>query len=351
MEKRVYIVSLNFNPGHVSHMMASYRQFTELGYKPCLYVDGQFKDFVPVNTDILIYGVNKPEPCCVAMFLFPSFHNIMEIIRFKRMSGCKVFYVFHEPLDKYASYRKAGFSWQKMLKLRVINYVNTLTVKWSDIILLPSRKAIEFYNNNPLYNNPHCHYLPLMYDDENDDTYAKLHREYFSYIGTVASDHSFEEYLQFVNQAIRLQELSDIKFLIATRSSIQMDERMRDLLASKRLVLIEGKPLSDEEINKCYASSLLIWNAYERSTQSGVLAKAFMFGTPAIVLKKNLSEFVSEGKEVVAIDDNTSYGKICQAVAQIMNHYTDFTHACRSRFLNTFYYGNYNKTVNDLIQF
>ena len=30
---RAYIISLNFNPGHVSHMVASYKQCEEMGYE------------------------------------------------------------------------------------------------------------------------------------------------------------------------------------------------------------------------------------------------------------------------------------------------------------------------------
>lgn len=37
------IVSLNFNPGHFSHLSANYQLFKAIGYKPYLYVNRAFK--------------------------------------------------------------------------------------------------------------------------------------------------------------------------------------------------------------------------------------------------------------------------------------------------------------------
>ena len=342
---RAYIVSLNFNPGHVSHLMASYKQCQEIGYDAWLYIDRKFIDFVPQNSQYIVYGESKPVDCGLAIFVFPSQRNLKEILWLKAKRCQKIVYIFHEPLDKYSTYRAAGFSRKKMLKLRIINMVNALTVRWSDVILLPSRKAVDYYKMNRLYRNDNYHYLPLLYDDEWDDTLESVERKYFSYIGHVAEDHSFQEYMDFVSQAISSGDLSGIKFLIATRSKVAHDASIAKLLNTGRLELTEGAPMTDGQINHYYASSVAIWNAYTRTTQSGVLAKAFMFGTPAIVMKKNLSEFVEDGKDVVAINDNTSYEEIRQAVEYMKHDFQSFSAACRKRFLNTFYYRNYNEEI------
>ena len=347
---RAYVVSLNFNPGHVSHMVASYRQLEELSYESWMYIDKQFVDFIPKGLRYVIYGEDKPFYSDVAIFLFPSYHNLREIVWMKRKCKSKIVYIFHEPLDKLSSYRKAGFSHMKMLKLRMINLISALTVRWSDVILLPSEKAVGYYEANRLYHNKNYYYLPLMYDDETNGGEDAIRREYFSYIGTVASDHSFNEYLQFVCWAIDNKVLTSLRFLIATKSRVEMTDLMKRLMDSGRLELIEGRPLTNMEINRCYASSILVWNAYERTTQSGVLANAFMFGTPAIMLNKNLSEFAEDGKEVVAIDDNTSYTAIKQAVERVMADFSAYSSACRKRFLDVFYYRNYNHLMEAILK-
>ncbi|WP_233185630.1 glycosyltransferase [Thermotoga sp. SG1] len=48
------------------------------------------------------------------------------------------------------------------------------------------------------------------------------------------------------------------------------------------LRIAHGRPLPNSEINRAYKESFCIWNVYRRSTQSGVLPKAYMFGTPVI---------------------------------------------------------------------
>jgi len=243
-------------------------------------------------------------------------------------------------------YRKAGFSYTYLAKLWVINRISSLTVKWSDVVLLPSKKAVDFYNANPLYKNANYHYLPLFYDDERTQEHQQIERKYFSYIGTVAADHSFGEYLKFVEWAVKENELQGMKFLIATKSEFEAPQVLND---STRVEIRKGKPLSNEEINEAYASTLVVWNAYARTTQSGVLAKSFMFGTPAVVLKKNLSEFTMDGQEVVAIDDNTSFEEIESAVNRIVSDFNHYSGSCRKRLEKTFYYRRYNEEIRKLV--
>ena len=337
MEKAL-IISLNFNPGHVSHMVAGYRQYEELGYEPVYCVAPRFVDFLPEGSRICVYGKDSVPEAAVALFVFPSEKNL-GLIRALKRRGTRVIYIFHEPLGPLKEFREAGFSLKYLVKLWLINRINALTVKWSDEILLPSRKALELYKASPLYKNANYRYLPLLYTDERTAELAGTPRRYFSYIGTVAADHSFAEYLSFVEWAVKENRLPQLNFLIATRSEFDVPEV---LAASPRVKIQKGRPLTDAEINEAYASSYVIWNAYARTTQSGVLAKSFMFGTPAVVLRKNLSEFVQDGKEVVAIEDNTSFGQVEAAVKAVLEDFPRFSAAARARFEDTFYYRKYN---------
>lgn len=343
--ERALIISLNFHPGHVSHMIASYKQCEEIGYSSVYYVAEGFVDYLPKGSRICVYGKDSFPKASVAIFVFPSEKNLLLIRKLKRL-GAKIIYIFHEPLSPMKEYLKAGFSYKYLAKLWVINRISCLTVKWSDAILLPSNKAVDFYKANTLYRNENFHYLPLLYDDERTTEHGKLERKYFSYIGTVAADHSFPEYMEFVKNAIRYNLLPQLNFLIATKSEFDVP---KELLASPRVDIKKGNPLSDSEINDCYASSLVVWNAYTRTTQSGVLAKSFMFGTPAIVMKKNLSEFTEDGREVVAIEDNKSCEQIRKAVLIIMEDFMRYSQCCRRRFEECFYYGNYNNQMKDIL--
>lgn len=340
------IISLNFHPGHVSHMVASYKQCEELGYKSTYYVDPEFENYLPANSNILKNGINSCPITDLAIFLFPSQKNLPLIWKMKR-KGVKVVYIFHEPLSPMSDYRKAGFSYKYLAKLWVINRISQLTVKWSNLILLPSKKAVDFYEKNSLYKNRNYHYLPLMYDDEKKERYDSISRTYFSYIGTAAADHSFNEFLNFVEWAIKENKMPELRFLIATKSSFTVPDALK---GSQRITIQQGRPLTDEEINAYYASSIVVWNAYARTTQSGVLAKSFMFGTPALVLRKNCNEFAHDGMEIKAIEDNANKDEIAAAIVEVKKNFLFYSSNCRKRFMESFYYRQYNKQFRELIE-
>lgn len=270
----------------------------------------------------------------------------MPLIWKLKRQGVKVVYIFHEPLAPMHIYRKAGFSKKYLAKLWVIDHISALTVRWSDYVLIPSRKAIKYYEENSLYTNKHYHYLPLMYSDEREECYIFVSRIYFSYIGTVAADHSFQEYLEFVEWAITNNKLEGISFMIATKSEFEVPEIMKN---SNRISIHKGIPMTDEEINTYYSSSIAVWNAYARTTQSGVLAKSFMFATPAVVMRANLNEFTHDGVNVVAIEDNSDKEQIAAAVQKIYENQERFSAECRKEFEKSFYYRVYNEQFKRII--
>lgn len=343
MSEKALIISLNFNPGHVSHLVASYKQCQEIGYDSEFYVNPIFKEFLPKGLKITLAGQNLPE-CRLAIFLFPSTHNLNLIYKLKKR-GVKIAYIFHEPLTPLSQYRAAGFSYLYLAKLWIIDHISALTVKWSDLILLPSMKAENYYWANKLYRNDNATYMPLLFDDELKEP-LNYERKYISYIGTVAADHSFEEFIAFVKASLANKWFENKDFLIATKSEVEIPV---ELQYSSRVKVQKGRPLTDDEINAAFAESAVIWNAYIRSTQSGVLAKSYMFGTPAVVLKKNLNEFMIEAETVVPIVDNKNVEHIKQAIEKIICNQRYYVDCCRELFLKTFYYRNHNEMFKSLV--
>lgn len=343
------IISLNFHPGHVSHLRASYHQFKELGYESCYYVNKAFEGFLPKGSRAIFYGEDKPAAADVAIVWFPSQKNLSVMWSLKRKFKTKIIYCFHEPVTSFKEYHDSGYTRKQVLIERVKDWIGAYTSNIANAVVLPSKKAYNNYLAGKLYKNPNAIYLPLMYDDELTVEHINTERKYFSYIGTVAPDHSFNEFLSFIKWAYKQESLNKVHFLIATRSAVESDDELNKMIEAGRLKLIQGKPMDDETINSCYASTYVVWNAYARTMQSGVLAKSFMFGTPAIVLRKNLSEFTEDGKEVVAIDDNTSFEEIKNAVVKITGSFTQLSDAARKRFEETFYYKKYNNYLEQVL--
>jgi hypothetical protein len=340
--KNALVASLNFHPGHFSHLVASYRLLADSGYAPHLYVHRSFNamdvegEFRKINRPGELRGLGTVD---VAVFWFPSLRNVLEILRLRLRFGTKVVYVNHEPWDSFASYRASGFGLRQIAKVWLISLVNLSVILLSSGVVLPSSGAYALYRQKFAWLNRNYRRIPLLFDDEEKGG-TDHGREFVSYVGTVAADHAFDRFVEFVDAAVTNEWLPGLRFLIATRSEIP--ERERAILArhlpSGRVVVVEGRPMSNQEINGHFQRSLVVWNAYHRSMQSGILPKAYMFGAPVVTLRRNGGEFVDDHVTGVLIERNDDPVEIREAVEEIRRSPGAFARASREKFLKTFHY-------------
>lgn len=338
------VVSLNFNPGHFSHLVATYRLLAEAGYTPCLYVHPSFQQMDERNEFRTLTSreeLKAAGPVAAAVFWFPSLRNIGEMLRL-RLGGTRLAYVFHEPFDTIAHYRRSGFSRLKVARITAISLINVPVLLLVHQVMLPSAVSLRLYRQRYLWLNANFHHIPLLFDDEAAAAPAATPpaKDCISYIGTVAPDHAFDCFVDFARVAIEQQRLGGLRFLVATRSGIPDREReiLGQLAASGRLQIYAGHPMSTEEINDHYRRSLVVWNAYRRSNQSGVLPKAFMFGAAVLASSDLENEFVEDGVTGRVIRDRHDVSEIASAVEEIAQRADSYGRACRSKFVSTFYY-------------
>jgi len=340
----ILVVSLNFNPGHFSHLGANYKLLIDAGSTPYLYINRLFNRmdksdwFEKINSGD---GLKNLKNIDAAVFWFPSLRNIFEIIRLKMFYRSKVIYIYHEPFDSIQNYYKSGFGFKKIAKIWLINLVNIPVIFLSDSIVLPSTSSFNLYKKKYTSLNKKYSLIPLIFDDEATADVVEV-KKFISYIGTVAADHAFDRFVDFVAMAIDKQWFPDMTFLVATSSRIPAREKaiLEPHLKSGKVVVSEGYPMTNEEINCHYRGSLIVWNAYNRSMQSGVLPKAYMFGAAVIVLSRNANEFVENHKTGVLIEDNNDMVKIKEAMEEIIIDMDYFSLNCRRKFLEVFYYKN-----------
>ena len=348
------IVSLKFNPGHFSHLAANYKLFEELNYKTCLLLNPSFKKMDEENNYKKIYTLKglKKGDIKVAVFWFPSIKNIWEIIKLRFIFNAKVIYVYHEPFDSIGNYYKSGFGFRKIVKICLINFVNFPILLFSNTIILPSSNSLSLYKEKYRRINKNYTMIPLLFDDEGNDFIKIENKKYISYIGTVAADHAFTKFVDFAVEAMNNDWFSEYQFLIATSSIIPLKEKKKIglFVINKNIFIQEGIPMSNTVINSFFEKSALVWNAYNRSMQSGVLPKSFMFGTPVIVLKKNANEFMQDGITGLLIDDNNDVIEIKEAVETILSKKDFFFVNCRNKFKETFYYKNKVDVFNNAIE-
>jgi glycosyltransferase involved in cell wall biosynthesis len=342
MNKTAIVESRNFNPGHLSHILANYKLFQDEGISPILLVHPSFQDMnigggFNVLTSLKWRRMGKIDWLVV---WFPSLRAIFDIVLLRWLCGAKVIYVLHEPFESIKIYRRAGFGWGKTARVCMVGLVNYLLVLTSSKIVISSQKAASIFRKKyHLVKKPYA-VVPLLYDDEARDTKWELRRPYISYIGTIAEDHAFNEFLTFVARSSEKRSFPGHQFLIATRSSLSASDRrlVADAMARGDLIVRDGRTLTNAEINEFYANSVVVWNAYKRSMQSGVLAKAYMFGTPVLVSTLNENEYFSDRVNGVLVKETYDFAELQAAVAEMIGKFDDYSRACRRQFLAVFYY-------------
>lgn len=347
------IISLKFHPGHFSHLIANYKMLFEDGFKTYLYVQERFNEMDIENKYQKLNSTSdlkKFQKIDVAVFWFPSLRNIPEMIRLRLLYKAKVFYVYHEPFESIASYYKAGFDLKKIFKICLINVVHVPILLLARGVILPSASSFETYRKKYTFLNTNFIQMNLLFDDE-----AKIEtssqKKYFSYIGTIAADHAFNRFVDFATEAIKNNWLKDLSFQICTSSTLSDQDLdiLKPFLESGRIRINSGKPMSNSEINSYYNESAIVWNAYNRSMQSGVLPKAFMFGTPVVMLRRNANEYLENMKTGVFIEDNGNLFEIKSAAEEILSRQNYYFEHCRKMFINKFYYRNQAKSFFELI--
>lgn len=351
---KALISSRNFNPGHFSHIIANAKLLQQRGYDIFFRWHERF--------DAMFTGKEgvgeKPETARLLdlggrdLFVvwFPSVAVLFDMLLVRLCTQARIVYIYHEPFESVAAYRNAGFSWKKTARIVIVSWVNRMLAICAHRIILPSAKAFETYRNK-YHSKKHYANIPLIFDDESSVMAVNPVRQYFSYIGTVAADHAFDRYIDFIEVALNSEKMAHIYFLIATRSSLddEIKKRLESGMQAGRIKVMDGRPLSNKEINDCYAQSWMVWNAYRRSMQSGVLPKAYMFGTPVLTSICNRSEFFTDGLNGAEVSDRYDFEEIQMAILKVVGGFDIYSSACRNRFMNLFYYKSQAQKFMDLV--
>jgi glycosyltransferase involved in cell wall biosynthesis len=104
------------------------------------------------------------------------------------------------------------------------------------------------------------------------------------------------------------------------------------------------------EINQHYLESFCVWNAYELSTQSGVLPHAFMAGSPVLAARiGSFPEFVREGLNGEYIDASAGPSEVLRCVERMRDRIGIYVDGCRKTFLETFYYRSHKDEFSALL--
>lgn len=346
--KKIAIVSLHFNPAYIGHMKAWYKMCEECNYEPCLFFCDEYAEFFEGESFryIVSYRDLKNFKPNYAVVQNTGLENIRFFLWCDDFS-CKIIYILHEPYMGIKELLKDG---TYCVKQGIACFLNIWLCKKSARVLLCSDYAEK--NCKKYMKNTYKKVIrfPLIFLDEYDE-YNDSQRKYFSLIGNYAGSKGSDLFLNFIKYSFKHN--LDINFQIATRSDISNllgDTIFQDMIKKGQIIVQEGRDLSTDEINLAYKKSICCWNAYRRSTQSGVLANAFMQGTPVLASRLgSFEEYVVPNKtgEFINNEDNKS---ILEGYRYIQKNNSVMSKNCRCFFLEHFYYANQSSTFKHIIE-
>jgi glycosyltransferase involved in cell wall biosynthesis len=270
-----------------------------------------------------------------------SNHSLARTLHAEKTS---VFYLFHEP--------ESVWSWQvlksegamKALRFLFSTYYSIKTLSQASGVIVCSSYAHTLYQQHYLRFNRNVYVMPLPFDDEvGSERFEQMRdqKQYFGFVGTACKAHGFDDFVNFAKFALRSG--SDIPFAIVTRvnlaSLLQSDQELTSLVKQGKIRMQHGRELSNDEINQYSLECFCIWNVYRRSTQSGVLPRSFMAGTPVLASRVgSFPEEVQPGLTGEFVDVNEDPAAILATVQNLREHAVDYFDECRRRFIEKFYF-------------
>lgn len=336
MRKKICVASLFYNPSFVSQLAGFARAFIELGNDVEFLLHPGYKSFPELAQIASISYYRGVSPDVLDSFTHVLVYNSAIsnplFAHGMRRRGCGIAYVYHEPSISIARAWK-GSGMKSLARLALSRVFSRLMLLSSDVVLLPSRNAWQNYQHRERAYNDCVLEVPLVFDDGFEGL-ERMKRTTFSYIGTISRAHGFDHFLAFMKYA--LKNGLGIHFLIASRHNIPEDAVFRQYSTS--ITLRCGRPLSSDDINECYARSQCVWNLYRLSTQSGVMANAFMCGAPVIASRTGaFMEFVRDGYNG-KFAEAVNHAQIAAAYFEIASAMESYSRNCRQTFVDTFHY-------------
>lgn len=334
---RILLTSLKFNTGHLSSI-AGWKRLADLaGHDTVLYLDKNYVNYLSVPGAYCVYDekdLYKIGNIDVVIIINLSLKDSAFLKKFKKTSNAKVIFIHHEPWCGWRieieRSRQSKFI-QFLLRRLAKRAFGAKVLKCSDLVVCPSNACAEFYKKNESHINKNFLVFPLIYPDEMIG--AERHKkEFFSFIAYANGHKAFSTFIKFVKYASKRDD--HIRFQIATKTDITsyIDDDLMDLQANDRLIIQQGRDLTVDEINAAYDSSICTWLAYKSSTQSGVIFKTFMVGSPCVASNIGVFGEQVDGNNGILLSNPDDLQEIYEAYLRIKADFQHFSVAARKSF-------------------
>lgn len=343
------VVSLKFSPGHIAHLRAYNALFDEICDNVLLYLAPEYEKYMSDLPNVLftedINSIVEEKPDIVFIYNISTYNT--HLAQLCKTKGIRTLYVLHEPWGSISDLIKEKSAIPKTIGAYIVNGHICRNV---DKVLLASETGMKNYEDRMLWCNKSHARFPLIFLDQYDSAKC-IKRQFFSFIGAFVEVHGSFEFLNFMEYALEITD--DIRFLIATKNDVTRylnKDSFQKAIVDKRLVIQQGRPMTTEEINGYYRQSICVWNAYNRSTQSGVLPNALMQGAPVIVNENGAAKEIMKDRTVGCFIKMPPENKqILDCYRYIEAHLEEMDRNARKIFLSNYCYSNYLNLAKEVI--
>ncbi len=280
----------------------------------------------------------------IFLFVSPSKFNYSVLMKIKKSSTKnRCVYLYHEPITNLSTILKdRGYRFKNLIYYFALRFLNgKRLVRHFDYVLLPSKNSNELYEKQKIFRLIPHKVQPLMYKNQKLDSTIK--KKYFSYIGTVAKNHGFNQFIDFL-----LSDSVDSTLFCSIVTSSQLDKALLLKLQNKfkdHIFIQSGRYLSNDEMAFAYSQTKILWLGYTNSAQSGVLPMAMSFGTPVIFSNIHaFDEYLINHKHGVKVNINDN-SEIHNAVKLITARFEYYSKNCLNLFNNSFSIDSQRKEV------
>ena len=347
---RIALASIRYSPNQLQHMEAFCSMFEKMGHETYLVLAQKYQIHYKGSERIII-GKGIEEVVNLGFDIIISYNIGSENISLAkrcRKKNIRFYYVLHDPWMGLTGLVKEG---KKALRICAAAIVNAVICRNSYCVLLPSQAGVNYYKRAHIVYRAPYQFFPLIMKDKYNET-NNIKREYFSFIGGFIPAHGTEDFISFIEFAI--ENNLKVKFLIATKddvSHIRKRPCIKKALKKEILYIHDGRYMTTEEINGYYLQSICVWNAYTRSTQSGVLPSSLMMGTPVIANENGISKYVIENKKSgCLIGYPTNNSELYSAFRYLEKNIDTASKEARQAFISNYYYKNFCNTAKAIFE-
>lgn len=349
--KKVLLVSNKFNYGHLASLAGWHRIFLAIGCEPLYWLADEYREHLDEN-EYPRCDLNDTISELALILINNIALNDSSFVRKmkKQYPDAKIIFIYHEPwrglrneINKYRTdikhfVKQVG----RMCEARGV-------VKNADLVICPSAQAMEFYQNHEAALNPKSAIYQLVHMDACEGEYSET-KEYFSYIATAVLEKGIDAFVGFIKYASDKDKTMKFQLITASDVSKYIDGELQQLEKEGRLLIKHNKGLSEDEMGEAYDNSCCTWLAYRASTQSGVMVKALMWGSPCIATPVGEFQEIIDGKNGFIVEKCDAFQEILAAYKKIMEKPEDFYCAARKSYEKHYAPSMRSKELHDLLQ-